>query len=750
MGAHTNGKGRVNGAIRRFPVKLTELVNRLSMSWVLLTSLSTFAFGGGVRKALAPPVPSSNADAFIPFDLGVGRDQHYSLSDRRYFTNVVAVAVGDLDGDTNQDIVMLANAIPQNGAYSSAGPTQNHQYSHYCYGSTVFTPVGIYWHGEFVEPGDMLYNAAGILGGVFNPPDSSPGWFTADAIASLVGTSRTQTVHYAPPSPNVVAGMISSPSYIGSDLAWLQGDGRGNFTLRFITPRERGVLGPARIRMGTQIRLAKLSRSMNPGLDIVLISATDNRTNAYKPQASTSLEPFTGAGRVTWLENNGWAGPRLDFTDRGIAEYTYDRPPWIFYAAHQNTSSGWAGPYTSLQAIGVEILPINSGPEPDVLVANQPEETHASMDVRYDGTNPPLGTLNTYYSASIPRPRVGDLWVQNDRFWLTAGITGSNKTIFWYENTLVGGASHISTGTFHSAFENVVGSSFTATFRQLVPMRVRGGQAFVTMQEAGSGSQVYLRQPVADELVLSSGPTRIPPVFNFRNGRATAADIDGDGFDELLVDNFDCVGGCYHKVIVYSVTPNVGRTDVGVNELYHFVMLEKYGDFNGWAVSDMNGDGRNDIFIPSAGENGNLEEGVAATILVNTTPAGGPVSFFSVTQNNPVLPPRQRNTSRYAQVASGAIGAVNNSMQVATGDFNRDGSNDVVRVGPQLPVTVFLSNFDGLQRSRVTATVQDKTGETKTWTSVWGGTTVGPNIQPFTGDPATASGGIGIQAVQTE
>ncbi len=732
-------------------MKLTELINRLSMSWVLLTSLSTFAFGGGVRKApLAPPEPSSNADAFIPFDLGVGRDQHYSLANRRYFTNIVAVAVGDLDGDNNQDIVMLANAIPQNGAYSAAGPTQNHNYSHYCFGSSVFKLGGSNWHGEFVEPGDMLYDAASTLSGL-NPVDSTPGWFTPTAMGSLNGTSRTQTVHYAPPSPNVVAGMITNPPYIGSDLAWLQGDGRGNFTLRFITPRERGVLGPARIRMGTEIRLAKMSPSAVPGLDIVLISANDNRTNVYQPQASTSIELFTGTSRVTWLENNGWVGNRLDFTDHGIAEYTYDRNPnWIFYAAHQNTSGGWVGPYASLQPINVEILPIDSGPELDVLVANIPESSHAAMNVRYDGTNPSIATLNAYYSAAIPRPQVGDLWVQNDQLWPTGGITGSVSTILWYENSTIGGSAHLSTATFHTAFLNVVGSTFSATFRQLVPMRVRGGQAFVTIQEAGAGSQVYLRQPIADELVLSLAPTRIPPVSNFRNGAATAADMDGDNFDELLVRTFDCIGGCYDKVKVYSVNPNVNRTDVSVNMLFEHKMEYKHGAFNGWAISDMNGDGRNDVFIPSTGENGNLMEGVAALILVNTTPPGGPVSFFPITQKNPVLPPKQRNTSGYSQIGYGSSGAVNNSMRVATGDFNRDGSNDVVRVGPILPATVFLSNFDGLQRSRVTATVEHRTGATKTWTSVWGGETAGPNIRPYTGDPATASGGIGIQAVQTE
>jgi hypothetical protein len=82
-------------------------------------------------------------------------------------------------------------------------------------------------------------------------------------------------------------------------------------------------------------------------------------------------------------------------------------------------------------------------------------------------------------------------------------------------------------------------------------------------------------------------------------------------------------------------------------------------------------------------------------------------------------------------------------VAVSTGNFNNDGYVDFVRTGPNLPVTIFMNNISGLQRTRITTSVEHRTGTTKTWNAIVGGD--GPTTSINAGQ-----GGIGVQAVQTE
>jgi hypothetical protein len=712
-------------------------------------------FWTGIVSGRPPPplpAPSEHADPFMAFELGVGGDQHYPASARRYFTNVVAVAVNDLDGDGFQDIVMMANSIPQNGAYSASGPTQDYNYSHYCYGESVFKPpLGTYWvgQGEYLNPGDMLYNAAATLGPLFNPADSSPNWFTPEGMTALRRADRTTTVHYAPPSANIVAGLISTPPYVGSDLAWLQGDGRGNFTFRFITAPDAGGVdeAPIRIRMGTQIRLRKLSESPVLGLDIVLISENENRLNMYQPQNSTSLEIFTGASRVMWLENRGWDGPRLTFRDHGIAEYNNDRMPVIFYGAHADY---WEGPYASLNPTGVAVLNIDTDGREDILVGNRIQGLHGSADITYDGTNPSPASLDAWYSSALPRPRDGDRWVANEA--IGSPVVGTIKTLFWYENTLAGGNTQFSTSTFHTAFLGVIGSTFTFVYDEMVPMALAGGvEAIACMRYNDRTSPVYLRihgtAAEQEELVLSRAPTEIPKVKNNKKGRTLVADIDRDGDDELISVRFDCIGGCYEKIDIFSITPNAGNTDVTISREYTFTLDNAWVPYGNMVIADMNGDGSPDFFVPNESGHDGYPNHYAATLLLNLTPPGGTISFLPLAQKRPLLFQSQKITDHYAQVGFGDIGHISPKVSVAFGDFNEDGFIDFVRVGPKLPVTLFINNFSGLQRARVTASVEHRTGTTKTWNVIYGA-----DIAPggATTINSNQAGGIGVQGASPE
>jgi hypothetical protein len=134
----------------------------------------------------------------------------------------------------------------------------------------------------------------------------------------------------------------------------------------------------------------------------------------------------------------------------------------------------------------------------------------------------------------------------------------------------------------------------------------------------------------------------------------------------------------------------------------------------------------------------------AAFIFINST-VGGRIDFRTppFRQTRPELRPHA-NTLRNFYAHKG-WNSWNESVSISTGNFNNDGFVDFVRTGPKLPVTLFLNNIPGLQRARVTTSVEHRTGTTKTWNAIYGGTRVGA------GTTINAEqGGVGVQAVQTE
>lgn len=723
-----------------------------------------FVFSTAILFARAPlgaPTPPEYADPFMAFDLGVGGNQHYSAATRRYFTNIVASAVGDLDGDGNDDIVLLANAIPQNGAYSSARPLATYQYSHYCVGSDVFSPPpasAVYWQGEFLNDREFLFDKESVL-----PIRPNENWFrnfrdvgdpvTPDPL--LAECRKFDTLHFAPPSPNIVAGYVDG--YTGSDLAWLQGDGRGHFTLHFITPfDESGTRQPARIRMGTDIRLAHLRDAADPGLDIVLIS----RTNfvGHSPSravfaGSTTIEPFTGTSRVMWLENQGWAGANLDFRDHGIAEYNYDRLPVIFYTGFQNASGGWNGPAVTLDPLSVEVMDVDGDQRTDILVTNNDMQGSGggkgATDLTYDSSDPRMDSsfLSTHYSPRLPRPKNGDRWAANEELWpLSPG--GTVRTLFWYKNTP--GLPQFSTFTYNQA-RNDTGGGFTEVIGKMTHLTLAGGANVFVSVRSGT-AKIFRRFGAITNLRLRETATQIDAGATPGIRNAFAGNVDGVAGDELIVDYFTCTGGCYDRFRIFSISPS--GANVTITPVYSFTFE---GDWARHAsdgdagqehalitVSDLNNDNLADLIVQHFGRWGSMTD--PATIFINQTTAGT-VNFRPLRQTKPELLLGVGDMiNRYSQIGFGAVGAVNIQVAVSTGDFNRDGFTDFVRTGPNLPATLFSNNIPGLQRARVTTRVQQQTGTEKTWTVIYGGEIAGGGVRIST----QPIGGIGVQSVQTK
>jgi hypothetical protein len=683
---------------------------------------------GGLLFAWAPVQISGSSfvDPFTPINLGVGGDQH-ECGTTSFFTNIVASAVGDLDGDGIQDIVLLSNAVPPNGAYKTTAVTYPDFNMWFFRNGWTSSYASV----TFLNSGDRLYGVDNgtILPIGFNPTDTPQPWFTAGYFSTFDAglQPRINTLHFAPPSPNVVMGMVDG--YTGSEVAWLRGDGRGNFNLMFVTPfGPDGVTpAPVRIRMGFQLILAKMRDPGQVGLDIVLASKNDMLANytdveihGLYPSNTTSIKPFEGTGRVFWLENRGWNGSNdnLQFVDHSIAEYNCDRPATTFFQIYSPAGSPYWNPNGTLYPSDIQVRDINQDGRPDVVVAADNSNVFGTTysTSTYSGT-PDALTFDGRYSPDIRRPVIGELWWEAPRSY-------TSEVLYWYENKLIAGQTQLSTATFSVARDSSHAKKFhvwNVPWKGVAFLRLADGKEAVAVR--GLTYPVYNRYVIRREmppdatypLTLLSSYT-ITGLNNEYFG-VYGADLNNDGADELLADEFRCIAGidCIARLHIYTVTPS-GADDVDVHHETTIAPPSSYPVHTcpPWAIADFNQDGFNDLVSPTAGS-GTSDKPDPFNLFLSAGP-GAALTYRPLRQKSPV-------TGHVAlkNVFKGSEKLLDPLSFISIGDFNSDGFPDIVKTGPSIPATLFMNNIGDMQRAVVKTTSKHKTGTSSTWTTILGG-----------------------------
>lgn len=636
----------------------------------------------------------------------------------------MASAVGDLDGDGNQDIVLLSNAVPPNGAYKTTAVTYpDFNMWDYKNGWTWRYPTV-----TFLNSGDRLYGVDNgtILPIGFNPTDTPQPWFTAGYFSTFDAGLQTRigTLHFAPPSPNVVMGMVDG--YTGSEVAWLRGDGRGNFNLMFVTPfGPDGVTpAPVRIRMGFQLILAKMRDPGQVGLDIVLASKNDlfknytQEDHGLYPSNTTSIKPLDGTGRVFWLENRGWNGSNdnLQFVDHSIAEYNCDRPPTTFFQFYTYLGVPFWNPTGTLYPNDIHVRDINNDGRLDVVVVSETSNLLGStLPEIYDGITPSAATFDGKYSPDIRRPPSGEKWWLGRRDYLS-------EVLYWYENKVIAGQTQLSTATFSVAVDSTntaMRLPWNRPWSKVAFLRLAGGQeAVATLADTGLYDKHVIRREMPP---VATNPLKLLNGEDISNNDeyfgVYGSDLNNDGADELLADEFKCnaSGDCIARLHIYTVTPS-GADDVAVN---HETTIEPPSSYPvhtcpPWAIADFNQDGFNDLVSPTAGSSA-LDKFDPFNLFLSAG-AGAALTYRPLRQKSPV-------TGHVALINEfkGSDKLIYPLSFISIGDFNNDGFPDIVKTGPSIPATLFMNNIGDMQRAVVKTTSKHKTGTRSTWTTILGG-----------------------------
>jgi hypothetical protein len=249
-----------------------------------------------------------------------------------------------------------------------------------------------------------------------------------------------------------------------------------------------------------------------------------------------------------------------------------------------------------------------------------------------------------------------------------------------YDDLIVG-ASHTAaylifgpaTGTIDLALADakLIGE-YSGWVQQVASAGDVNGDGFDDLIVEGSGDAYMVLGPVAGDVDLSTADAHFSSSYEIISV-ASAGDVNGDGYDDLIIGEALLSAGTGQAHLVLG--PVTG--DVNVNSAADATFVgERYDDWTGWSVAsagDVNGDGYDDVLVGAYGDyDGGYYAGAADLVL-------GPV------------------TGRFELSAADAkfIGEDGSDLAgysvASAGDVNGDGYSDILVGAP---------SYDGGSRYR--------------------------------------------------
>jgi hypothetical protein len=577
-------------------------------------------------------VRALNEDLFEPHVLpDTGRTHGFTAGEFSYFSNVRAFEATGWMQDGGGILQKVAADIDRDGNRDFVAIADGH----------IFIPYGaVHDDGKYA----LLPSGA----------------YLKDAVPSIANGT---------PSPNVVVSTVTGDPYgnpanswLGSDLAWFKGDGRGGFILNFVTPQQCRInnnvggfdfddhtvdaLHPAHVGKAAWVRLADVD---NDGDMDIIVGSRRNNIGSDVWWGGYSLDNRFGSTAVSWFENVDGNG--ATWNQWMIAQHRANINPPALVAPGSGFDNGVSPNYG-------DVGDLNGDQRPDIIVTSRVPFIAADVYAYLNGGGAVGG--NMYYSTTSASFQWFYNAAGNPAGW--SGMAAPNDTVIY--------APNVNAPVPHTR-------KFTQVF--LRDLDQDGLMDFITGDI--SGRIIYWRRTSpANAFTFAHVLVRDSGCLNFQ-----LADADGDGDDDIWVKN---------KFILLT---NAGAT------AWTEANLGSTSD-NGKHIlpADFNADGRLDYLTDSlggsdAGFQANTGYNSSFRIYMNRGGNFSAMDSFSVLR--PLVP----------DVPD--VNAVKTEAMIM--DFNVDGFPDIVTSGRDQPIIVY-ENCVYRGRSRLVNTAVTRNGYPRT------------------------------------